>query len=54
MNVRYPFKEDLVKYQGKTTAVKGIQYLGELAVLKVIYSDLDDKVSKDPDDSFLI
>lgn len=54
MNPRYPFKKDLVKYQGKTTAVKSIQYVGELAVLKVIYSDLDDKVSKDPHDSFLI
>ncbi|KAK4810038.1 LOW QUALITY PROTEIN: hypothetical protein QYF61_005101 [Mycteria americana] len=34
-----------------TTADEGIQYLGELAVLEVIYSDLDnDEVSRDPQD----
>ncbi|GAB0201688.1 hypothetical protein GRJ2_003463500 [Grus japonensis] len=34
-----------------TTADEGIQYLRELAVLEVIYSDLDDEeVSKDPGD----
>ena len=34
-----------------TTADEGIQYLRELAVLEVIYSDLDDsEVSKDPED----
>ncbi|GAB0203300.1 hypothetical protein GRJ2_002795600 [Grus japonensis] len=45
-------KEDLVNSPGKwTTADEGIQYLRELAVLEVIYSDLDDEeVSKDPGD----
>ncbi|KAK4810528.1 hypothetical protein QYF61_004491 [Mycteria americana] len=53
---RYPFKENLVNYQGKwTTAEEGIQYLRELAVLEVIYGDLDnDEVSKDPDDILCI
>ncbi|GAB0182260.1 hypothetical protein GRJ2_000691300 [Grus japonensis] len=38
--------------EGKwTTADEGIRYLRELAVLEVIYSDLDDdEVSKDPED----
>ncbi|GAB0209798.1 hypothetical protein GRJ2_003445500 [Grus japonensis] len=49
VRARYPFKEDLVNSPGKwTTADEGIQYLRELAVLEVIYSDLDDEeVSKD-------
>ncbi|XP_054671609.1 uncharacterized protein LOC129202590 [Grus americana] len=52
VRARYPFKEDLVNFPGKwTTADEGIQYLRELAVLEVIYSDLDDEeVSKDPED----
>ncbi|XP_049649847.1 uncharacterized protein LOC126035354 [Accipiter gentilis] len=53
VTARYPFKEDLVNSSGKwtTTADEGIQYLRELAVVEVIYSDLDDdEVSKDPDD----
>ena len=52
MRARYPFNEDLVNCPGKwTTADEGIQYLRELAVLEVIYSDLDDdEVSKDPED----
>ncbi|KAK4810874.1 hypothetical protein QYF61_013282 [Mycteria americana] len=52
VRARYPFKEDLVNYQGKWTTVdEGIQYLGELVVLEVIYSDLDnEEVSKDPED----
>ncbi|GAB0208818.1 hypothetical protein GRJ2_003347500 [Grus japonensis] len=52
VRARYPFKEDLVNSPGKwTTADEGIQYLRELAVLEVIYSDLDDEeVSKDPED----
>ncbi|GAB0206427.1 hypothetical protein GRJ2_003108300 [Grus japonensis] len=52
VRAQYPFKEDLVNSPGKwTTADEGIQYLRELAVLEVIYSDLDDEeVSKDPED----
>ncbi|GAB0203748.1 hypothetical protein GRJ2_002840400 [Grus japonensis] len=43
---------DSQQLEGKwTTADEGIQYLRELAVLEVIYSDLDDdEVSKDPED----
>ncbi|KAK4811012.1 hypothetical protein QYF61_015716 [Mycteria americana] len=49
---RYPFKEDVVYRPGKwTTIERGIQYLRELAVLEVIYGDLDDEqVSKDPNE----
>ncbi|KAK4806862.1 hypothetical protein QYF61_012583 [Mycteria americana] len=52
MKERYPFKEDVVYHPGKrTTLEKGIQYLKELAMLEVIYGDLDDKRSpKDPDE----
>lgn len=52
VKARYPFKEDLVNSSEKwTTADEGIQYLRELAVVEVIYSDLDDEeVSKDPED----
>ncbi|PKU36249.1 ubiquitin carboxyl-terminal hydrolase 4 [Limosa lapponica baueri] len=50
MRTRYPFKEDLVNSSGKWTAAnKGIQHLRELVVLEVIFDDLDNKVSKDPD-----
>ena len=50
MRARYPFKEDLVNSPEKwTTADEDIQYLRELAVLEVIYSELDDEVSKDPE-----
>ncbi|TRZ05874.1 hypothetical protein HGM15179_021233 [Zosterops borbonicus] len=53
MRARYPFKEDLVNSPGKwTTADEVIQYLRELAVLKIIYSDLkSNRVSKDPEDT---
>lgn len=56
MKARYPFRKELFNYQGKwTTAEKGLQHLGELEVMKVIYSDLDDnKVSKDLGDSLCI
>ncbi|KAK4821311.1 hypothetical protein QYF61_018060 [Mycteria americana] len=49
---RYPFKEDVVYRSGKWTPMeKGIQYLRELAVLEVIYSDLNDVRSPiDPDE----
>ncbi|KAK4807067.1 hypothetical protein QYF61_018408 [Mycteria americana] len=49
---RYPFKEDDVYRSGKwTTMEKGIQYLRELAVLEVIYGDLNDVRSPiDPDE----
>ncbi|KAK4810743.1 hypothetical protein QYF61_007717 [Mycteria americana] len=49
---RYPFKEDVVYRSGKwTTMEKGIQYLRELAVLEVIYGDLNDVWSPiDPDE----
>ncbi|KAK4807112.1 hypothetical protein QYF61_018453 [Mycteria americana] len=49
---RYPFKEDVVYRPGKwTTMERGIQYLRELAVLEVIYGDLDDVQSPtDPDE----
>ncbi|KAK4811260.1 hypothetical protein QYF61_022157 [Mycteria americana] len=44
MKERYPFKEDVVYRPGKwTTMEKGIQYLRELAMLEVIYGDLDDE-----------
>ncbi|XP_071890641.1 uncharacterized protein [Anas platyrhynchos] len=48
---RYPFKEDLVCQLGKwTTMERGIQYLRELAVLEVVYSDLDNgQLPVDPD-----
>ncbi|KAK4810702.1 hypothetical protein QYF61_007676 [Mycteria americana] len=49
---RYPFKEDVVYRSGKwTTMERGIQYLRELAVLEVIYGDLNDVRSPiDPDE----
>ncbi|KAK4811230.1 hypothetical protein QYF61_022127 [Mycteria americana] len=52
MKERYPFKEDVVYRPGKwTTMERGIQYLRELAVLEVIYGDLDDVRSPtDPDE----
>ncbi|KAK4811298.1 hypothetical protein QYF61_023350 [Mycteria americana] len=52
MKERYPFKEDVVYHPGKwTTMEKGIQYLRELAMLEVIYGDLDNKrLPKDPDE----
>ncbi|KAK4811041.1 hypothetical protein QYF61_015745 [Mycteria americana] len=50
MKERHPFKEDVIYRPGKwTTMERSIQYLRELAVLQVIYGDLDDKqLSKDP------
>ncbi|KAK4807022.1 hypothetical protein QYF61_000351 [Mycteria americana] len=52
MKERDPFKEDVICHPGKwTTMERGIQYLRELAVLEVIYGDLDNKqLSKDPDE----
>ncbi|KAK4806216.1 hypothetical protein QYF61_001139 [Mycteria americana] len=52
MKERYPFKEDVVYGPGKwTTTERGIRYLRELAVLEVIYGDLDDVRSPtDPDE----
>ncbi|KAK4817536.1 hypothetical protein QYF61_019454 [Mycteria americana] len=42
---RYPFKEDVICHRVKwTTMERGIQYLRELAMLEVIYSDLDTKI----------
>ncbi|KAK4818021.1 hypothetical protein QYF61_004145 [Mycteria americana] len=44
MKERYPFKEDVIYHPGKwTTMEKGIQYLRELAMLEVIYGDLNDQ-----------
>ena len=44
MKERYPFKEGVIYRPGKwTTMEKGIQYLRELAMLEVIYGDLDNK-----------
>ncbi|KAK4810757.1 hypothetical protein QYF61_007731 [Mycteria americana] len=50
MKERYRFKEDVVYRSGKwTTMERGIQYLRELAVLEVVYSDLNnEQLSKDP------
>ncbi|KAK4806253.1 hypothetical protein QYF61_013397 [Mycteria americana] len=52
MKERDPFKEDVVYRPGKRTSMeKGIQYLRELAVLEVVYGDLDDVRSPtDPDE----
>ncbi|GAB0209900.1 hypothetical protein GRJ2_003455700 [Grus japonensis] len=52
VKVQYPLKDDLVIYRGKRTITEeGIQYLRELTVVEVIYSDLDsNQVSKDLDD----
>ncbi|KAK4807032.1 hypothetical protein QYF61_000361 [Mycteria americana] len=52
MKERYPFKEDVIYHPGKwTTMERGIQYLRELAMLEVIYGDLDnEQLSKDPDE----
>ncbi|KAK4807021.1 hypothetical protein QYF61_000350 [Mycteria americana] len=52
MKERDPFKEDVICHPGKwTTMERGIQYLRELAMLEVIYGDLDNKqLSKDPDE----
>ncbi|KAK4813534.1 hypothetical protein QYF61_009577 [Mycteria americana] len=52
MKERYPFKEDVLYRPGKwTTRERGIQYLRELAVLEVVYGDLDDeRLPKDPDE----
>ncbi|MCQ4078415.1 hypothetical protein FK519_26840 [Klebsiella pneumoniae] len=49
---RYPFKEDVMCHPGKwATMERGIQYLRELAVLEIIYDDLDnDQLPKDPDE----
>ncbi|KAK4826693.1 hypothetical protein QYF61_010702 [Mycteria americana] len=52
MKERYPFREDVICHPGKwTTMERGIQYLRELAMLEVIYGDLDnEQLSKDPDE----
>jgi len=39
---RYPFKEEVVCYPGEwTTVERGIQYLRELAMQEMFYSDLE-------------
>ncbi|KAF1662984.1 RNA polymerase II subunit A C-terminal domain phosphatase, partial [Aptenodytes patagonicus] len=52
MKERYPFKEDVICCPSKwITMEKGIQFLRELAVLEVIYDDLNnEQLSKDPDE----
>ncbi|KAK4821708.1 LOW QUALITY PROTEIN: hypothetical protein QYF61_027780 [Mycteria americana] len=47
---RYPFKEDVIYHPGNwATIERGIQYLRELAMLEVIYGDLDsEQLSKSP------
>ncbi|KAK4806233.1 hypothetical protein QYF61_013377 [Mycteria americana] len=52
MKERDPFKEDVVYRPGKWTSMeKGIQYLRELAMLEVVYGDLDDeRLPTDPDE----
>ncbi|KAK4826306.1 hypothetical protein QYF61_007153 [Mycteria americana] len=49
---RYPFKEDVIRHPGKwTTMETAIQYLRELAMLEVIYGDLNnEQLSKDLDE----
>ncbi|KAK4832926.1 hypothetical protein QYF61_026569 [Mycteria americana] len=49
---RYPFKSDVICHPGKwATMERAVQYLRGLAVLEVIYDDLDNKqLSKDPDE----
>ncbi|XP_071886614.1 uncharacterized protein [Anas platyrhynchos] len=49
---RYPHKEDIVYQVGKwTTMDKGLQQLWELAVLEMLYSDLNNaQTPKDPDE----
>ncbi|KAK4826194.1 hypothetical protein QYF61_006138 [Mycteria americana] len=41
MKETYPFKEDVIYCSSKWREERGIQYLRELAVLEVIYDDLD-------------
>jgi len=52
MKESYSFKEDVMCHPGKwTTMERGIQYFRELAVLEVIYDDLNnEQLSKDPDE----
>ncbi|GAB0208680.1 hypothetical protein GRJ2_003333700 [Grus japonensis] len=52
MKARYPLKEDLRNYQGKYSITEeDVQYLRELAVMEMIYSNLDNnQASEDPDD----
>ncbi|KAK4807056.1 hypothetical protein QYF61_018397 [Mycteria americana] len=52
MKERYPFKEDVVYRPGKWTIMeRGIQYLRELAMLEMVYGDLNnEQLSKDPDE----
>ena len=52
MKGRYPFKKDVICHPGKwTTVERGIQYLRELAMLEVIYDDLNnEQLSRDPDE----
>ncbi|KAK4818034.1 hypothetical protein QYF61_004158 [Mycteria americana] len=53
VTARYPFKEDAICHPSKwTTMERGIQYLRELAVLEVIYGDLDnEQLSEGPDEA---
>ncbi|KAK4810931.1 hypothetical protein QYF61_013339 [Mycteria americana] len=45
---RYPFKEDPANSQSEWTTIEGgSQYLRELAVVEVIYSNLDDNQGED-------
>ena len=50
MKERYPFKADVIYRLGKWAALeKVIEYLREVAVLEVIYGELDDQqLSRDP------
>ncbi|PKU29305.1 ubiquitin carboxyl-terminal hydrolase 4 [Limosa lapponica baueri] len=52
MRERYPLSEDVVCHPSKwTTMERGIQYLRELAVRKMIYHDLDNaQLPTDPDE----
>lgn len=51
VRARYPFKEDPVNSKESEPLHEGIQYLREVAVLEVIYTDLkSDSVPKDPED----
>ncbi|KAK4830022.1 hypothetical protein QYF61_008285 [Mycteria americana] len=52
MKERYPFKEDVIYLPGKWNAMeRSIQYLRELAMLEVVYGDLDnEQLPKDPDE----
>jgi len=52
MKDRYPFKEERANSRSKWTNIEGgIQYLRELAMVEVIYNNLnEDHISKDLDE----